>query len=105
MNWQQATELQCADSDFVFKSSNKLATGILNVYEHCGAVQTFQLTMSILEYKLYLDEHLNQQQATKLPVAYSECVLKLSNKLATGILNGYEHCGAVQTFCINHEHT
>ena len=30
-----------ADSDFVLKSSNKLATGILNGYEHCGALQTF----------------------------------------------------------------
>ena len=41
MNRQQATELPGADSDFVLKSSNKLATGILNDYEHCGAVQTF----------------------------------------------------------------
>ena len=35
---------------------------------------------------------------TTLPVAYSDFVLKSSNKLDTGILNGYEHCGAVQTF-------
>ena len=33
-----------------------------------------------------------------MPVADSDFVFKLSNKLATGILNGYEHCGAVQTF-------
>ena len=30
-----------ADSDFVLKSSNKFATGILNGYENCGAVHTF----------------------------------------------------------------
>ena len=30
-----------ADSDFVFKSSNKLASDILNGSEHCGEVQTF----------------------------------------------------------------
>ena len=40
-NWQPATELSVADSDFVLESSNELATGILNGYEHCGAVQTF----------------------------------------------------------------
>ena len=36
-------------------------------------------------------------QATRLPVADSDFVLKSSNKLVTGILNGYEHCGAMQT--------
>ena len=41
MKRQQATELQDADSDLVLKSSNKLATGIINGYEHFGAVQTF----------------------------------------------------------------
>ena len=30
-----------------------------------------------------------------MPVTDSDFVLKLSNKLATGILNGCEHCGAV----------
>ena len=30
--------MSVADSDFVLKSSNKLATGILNGCEHCGAV-------------------------------------------------------------------
>ena len=33
--------MRVADSDFVLKSSNKLATVILNGYEHYGAVQTF----------------------------------------------------------------
>ena len=40
-NRQQATKLAVADSDFFLKSSNKLATGVLNGYEHCGALQTF----------------------------------------------------------------
>ena len=33
-----------------------------------------------------------------MPVADSDFVFKLSNKLTTVILNGYEHYGAVQTF-------
>ena len=45
------------------------------------------------------------KQATQSPVADSDFVLKSSNKLATGILNGHEHCGAVQTFLIQHGHT
>ena len=44
------------------------------------------------------NEHLNRQQATELPVADSDFVFKSSNKLASGILNGFEHSGAVQTF-------
>ena len=59
--------------------------------------------MSIFEqYKLYKNEHLNKQQATELQVADYDFVLKSSNKLPTGILYGYKHCGAVQTFWINH---
>ena len=33
-----------------------------------------------------------------MPVADSDFFYKLSNKFATGILNGYEHYGVVQTF-------
>ena len=51
------------------------------------------------------NEHLNRQQANELPVADSNFVLKSSNKLAAGILIGYEHCGAVQTFWLNLEYT
>ena len=88
------------DSDFVLKSSNKLATGLLICYGHCGAVQTFlnQPLAYLNSINLIKNEHMNRQQATELPGADSDFVLKSSNKLATGILNDYEHCGAVQTF-------
>ena len=89
MNLQQATEMPVADSDFVLKSSNKLATCILNCYEHCWAVQTFfnqPWAYLIEQYKLYLEGDLKRQQATELPVADSDFVLKSSNKLATGII-------------------
>ena len=89
-----------ADSYFVLKSSNKLASGILNGYEHCGAMQTFfyQPWAYLNSKNFILNEHLNRQQATQLLVADSEFVLKSSNKLATGILNDSEHCRTVQTF-------
>ena len=40
-NSKTKIRVSVTDSDFVLKSSNKLATGILNGYEHIGAVQTF----------------------------------------------------------------
>ena len=36
--------------------------------------------------------------ATELSVADSDFVLKSSNKLVTGILNGVGHCGAVRFY-------
>ena len=39
--FESATGDSVADSEFVLKSSNKLATGILNDCEHCRTVQTF----------------------------------------------------------------
>ena len=93
------TELPVADSDFVLKSSNILATGILNGYEHFGAVQTFWINhehtwtvQTLFRMSIWIG---NRQL---MPVADSDFVLKSSNKLATGILNGDEHFGAVQTF-------
>ena len=69
----------------------------MSIVEQC---KHFESTISIFEqYTLYLEKSiLNRQQATELPVTDSDFVLKSSNKLTTGILNGYEHCGAVQTF-------
>ena len=61
--------------------------------EHIWTVQ------SLLRISIWIG---NRQLCSQLPIRIF--VLKLSNKLATGILNGYEHCWAVQTFCINHEH-
>ena len=62
----------------------------MSIVEQC---KHFESIMSILEqYKLFYNEHLNRQQATQLPVADSNFVFKSSNKLAAGILNGYEHC-------------
>ena len=57
--------------------------------------------MSILEqYKLCLESA--SESATELPVANSDFILESSNELATGIQNGYEHSGTVQTFLMNY---